>query len=51
VTIKAVVFDAYGTLYDIQSVGAVADEAFPVTARSSHRSGARSSLNTAGCGR
>jgi len=29
VTIKAVVFDAYGTLYDIQSVGAVADEAFP----------------------
>lgn len=28
-TIKALVFDAYGTLYDVQSVGAVADEAFP----------------------
>lgn len=28
-TIKAVVFDAYGTLYDIQSVAAVTDEAFP----------------------
>lgn len=29
VTIKAFVFDAYGTLYDIQSVAAVTDEAFP----------------------
>jgi 2-haloacid dehalogenase len=29
VTIKAVVFDAYGTLYDIQSVAAVTEEAFP----------------------
>jgi 2-haloacid dehalogenase len=29
VSIKAVVFDAYGTLYDIQSVAAVTDEAFP----------------------
>jgi 2-haloacid dehalogenase len=29
VTIKAVVFDAYGTLYDIQSVAAVTDQAFP----------------------
>jgi 2-haloacid dehalogenase len=28
-TIKAVVLDAYGTLYDIQSVGSVTDEAFP----------------------
>ena len=28
-TIKAVVFDAYGTLYDIQSVAAVTDEAYP----------------------
>ena len=28
-TIKALVFDAYGTLYDTQSVGAVADQAFP----------------------
>src|SRR5438045_461581 len=27
--IKAVVFDAYGTLYDIQSVAAITDEAFP----------------------
>jgi 2-haloacid dehalogenase len=27
--IKAVVFDAYGTLYDIQSVAAVTEEAFP----------------------
>jgi 2-haloacid dehalogenase len=26
---KAVVFDAYGTLYDIQSVASVTDEAFP----------------------
>jgi FMN phosphatase YigB (HAD superfamily) len=29
VTIKAVVSDAYGTLYDIQSVAAVTEEAFP----------------------
>jgi 2-haloacid dehalogenase len=29
VTIKAVVFDAYGTLYDIQSVADVTEEAFP----------------------
>jgi 2-haloacid dehalogenase len=29
VTIKAVVFDAYGTLYDIQSVAAVTEQAFP----------------------
>jgi 2-haloacid dehalogenase len=29
VKIKAVVFDAYGTLYDIQSVAAITDEAFP----------------------
>ncbi len=28
-TIKAVVFDAYGTLYDIQSVAAVTDKTFP----------------------
>ncbi|MBS0531080.1 MAG: haloacid dehalogenase type II [Proteobacteria bacterium] len=28
-TIKAVVFDAYGTLYDVQSVAAITDEAFP----------------------
>jgi 2-haloacid dehalogenase len=28
-TIKAVVFDAYGTLYDIQSVAAVTERAFP----------------------
>jgi 2-haloacid dehalogenase len=29
VTIKAVVFDAYGTLYDVQSVASVTDKAFP----------------------
>jgi 2-haloacid dehalogenase len=29
VTIKAVVFDAYGTLYDIQSVATITDEAYP----------------------
>jgi 2-haloacid dehalogenase len=29
VTITAVVFDAYGTLYDVQSVAAVTEEAFP----------------------
>jgi 2-haloacid dehalogenase len=28
-TIKAVVFDAYGTLFDVQSVAAVTEEAFP----------------------
>ncbi|KIZ40392.1 MULTISPECIES: haloacid dehalogenase type II [Rhodopseudomonas] len=28
-TIRAVVFDAYGTLYDIQSVAAVTEDAFP----------------------
>jgi 2-haloacid dehalogenase len=29
VTIRAVVFDAYGTLYDIQSVAAITEEIFP----------------------
>jgi 2-haloacid dehalogenase len=29
VSIKAVVFDAYGTLYDIQSVAAITEQAFP----------------------
>jgi 2-haloacid dehalogenase len=29
VTVKAVVFDAYGTLFDIQSVAAVTEEAYP----------------------
>jgi 2-haloacid dehalogenase len=29
VSIKAVVFDAYGTLYDVQSVAEVTEEAFP----------------------
>jgi 2-haloacid dehalogenase len=29
VTIKAVVFDAYGTLYDVRSVAAVTEQAFP----------------------
>jgi 2-haloacid dehalogenase len=29
VTIKAIVFDAYGTLYDIQSVAAVTEQEFP----------------------
>src|SRR3954468_16600741 len=28
-TIKAVVFDAYGTLFDIQSVAAITDSAYP----------------------
>jgi 2-haloacid dehalogenase len=28
-TIKAVVFDAYGTLYDVQSVAAITEQAFP----------------------
>ena len=28
-TIKAVVFDAYGTLFDIQSVAAITDQAYP----------------------
>ena len=28
-TIKAVVFDAYGTLYDIQSVASITEQAFP----------------------
>src|ERR1700744_745310 len=28
-TVKAVVFDAYGTLYDVQSVAAITEEAFP----------------------
>ncbi|MBR1187977.1 haloacid dehalogenase type II [Bradyrhizobium sp. AUGA SZCCT0160] len=28
-TIKAVVFDAYGTLYDVQSVASVTEQAFP----------------------
>ena len=28
-TVKAVVFDAYGTLYDIQSVAEITEDAFP----------------------
>src|SRR3954451_11817357 len=28
-TIRAVVFDAYGTLYDVQSVAAITEQAFP----------------------
>ena len=28
-SIKAVVFDAYGTLYDVQSVASVTEETFP----------------------
>lgn len=28
-TVKAIVFDAYGTLYDVQSVAAITDRAFP----------------------
>ena len=28
-TIKAVVFDAYGTLYDVQSVADITEETFP----------------------
>jgi 2-haloacid dehalogenase len=28
-TFKAIVFDAYGTLYDVQSVAAITEEAFP----------------------
>ena len=28
-TIKAVVFDAYGTLYDVQSVAEITEEIFP----------------------
>jgi 2-haloacid dehalogenase len=29
VTIKAVVFDAYGTLYDVQSVAEITEQTFP----------------------
>ena len=28
-TIKAIVFDAYGTLYDVQSVADITEDAFP----------------------
>ena len=28
-TIKAIVFDAYGTLYDVQSVASATETAFP----------------------
>ena len=28
-TIKAIVFDAYGTLYDVQSVAEITEDAFP----------------------
>jgi FMN phosphatase YigB (HAD superfamily) len=48
-TIKAVVFDAYGTLYDVQSVADVTEEAFPGYGEIITRSGASSSSNTAGC--
>ncbi len=50
-TIKAVVFDAYGTLYDIQSVAAVTEQAFPGYGEIITQSGESSSSNTPGCGR
>jgi hypothetical protein len=33
VTIAAVVFDAYGTLFDIQSVASVSEQTFPTRCR------------------
>jgi hypothetical protein len=51
-TIKAddMVFDAYGTLYDIQSVAAASPrKRFPAMAKSSRKSGGSSSSNTPGC--
>jgi FMN phosphatase YigB (HAD superfamily) len=36
VTIKAVVFDAYGTLYDIQSVAEITEDAFSGLRRDHH---------------
>ena len=45
---EAMVFDAYGTLYDVHSVAARCEAFWPEKARSSRSSGARSSSSTRG---
>ena len=47
--IRAFVFDAYGTLYDVQSVLERVERACPAAAYSSPRYGGSNSLNTPGC--
>lgn len=45
--LEVVVFDAYGTLFDVYSVGQLADTLYPARGRRLPRSGATSSWNTA----
>ena len=48
--IKALVFDAYGTLFDVHSVMARCEEVFPGHGSDLTAFGARSNSNTLGCG-
>ena len=45
--LEVVVFDAYGTLFDVYSVGHLADTLYPGQGGRLPRSGATSSWNTA----
>jgi len=46
--LNGVVFDAYGTLFDVHSIGRRAEELFPQMARPFRPSGVTNRLNTPG---
>ena len=48
-SVDALVFDAYGTLFDVQSVAVLAERFCPATARDSRNCGAPSNSSTPGC--
>lgn len=47
--LKAIAFDAYGTLFDVYSVSSLAEELFPEKAHSWLLSGATNKSNTPAC--
>ena len=47
--IKALAFDAYGTLFDVFSVTALCEQLFPGRATSWRKSGGSNNCNTAYC--
>jgi FMN phosphatase YigB (HAD superfamily) len=49
--IAAIAFDAYGTLFDVYSIGALAEALFPGSGRLFHGSGATSRSNIPACAR
>jgi hypothetical protein len=49
--VRAVLFDAYGTLFDVYSIGVAAERRFPASASGSPSSGATSRSNTPGSAR